>query len=54
MRGRITSDPDGEDDLPVIVVDGQPLGWDELGRMLMTYEGLQIRLELIHRLIEVP
>lgn len=49
LRGRIESDPDGIDDQPRFVIDGCIVPWDEVGRMLLTFEGWQFRLELIDR-----
>lgn len=46
VRGRIEPDDLNDDSQPVIVIDGCPVQWDELGRMLMSFEGWQIRLEL--------
>jgi hypothetical protein len=45
-RGTITwggADHDG----PVLVIDGQAVRWEQFGRMLLTYEGFQFRLELV-------
>jgi hypothetical protein len=28
----------------MLVIDGQEVSWDEMGRMLMTFEGWQFRL----------
>lgn len=39
LRGRITSSTDSEE--PTLIVDGKPLSWDEVGRMLSTYEGFE-------------
>lgn len=46
VQGRITWDPDGSGH-PVLVIDGRPFTWDEVGRMLASYEGflVDIRLE---------
>jgi hypothetical protein len=46
VRGRIESDG-GEDSLgPCVVIDGRRVEWDELGRMLMPFEGWQFKLEV--------
>ena len=34
------------DGIPLVIVDGKPYTLEELGKMLMTYEGFQIRLEM--------
>ena len=46
--GRIDSDPDpdAEDGLPLLVVDGKALKWNDVGRMLMQYEGFTLHLQV--------
>jgi hypothetical protein len=39
LRGRITSSKDSEE--PTLIVDGQPLSWEDVGRMLSSYEGFE-------------
>lgn len=46
VRARIESDPEGETDMPVVVIDGRDISWDEFGRMVATYMGFQFKLEL--------
>ena len=46
VRARIDSDPDGETDMPVVVIDGRNISWDEFGRMVATYTGFQFKLEM--------
>ena len=46
VRARIESDPEGETDMPVVVIDGRNISWDEFGRMVATYMGFQFKLEL--------
>jgi hypothetical protein len=46
IRGRIEWDGDEHSLMPCVVVDGRRVEWDELGRMLMTFEGWQFKLEL--------
>jgi hypothetical protein len=48
IQGRITSDiePDG---VPILVIDGREVSWREFGRMLMTFEGFELRLDLRER-----
>lgn len=29
---------------PLVIIDGMPFTWQEVGKMLMTYEGFQIKL----------
>ena len=49
VRGRIDWDETEDDRVPLVVVDGQEIRWEDFGRMLMTFEGWQFRLELIDR-----
>ncbi|WP_342616731.1 hypothetical protein [Rhodoferax sp. GW822-FHT02A01] len=50
-RGRIESDSSSEGDLftqatPLLVIDGRKVSWEEFGRMLMTFEGFQFKLQI--------
>lgn len=49
VRGRITWDDESNGRLPMLVIDGEDVTWDELGRMLMTFEGFQFKLEIRDR-----
>lgn len=46
VRARIDSNPESEDRVPLLVIDGRPVSWMELGEMLMTFEGWQFKLEI--------
>lgn len=46
VRGHITCDPEAELYRPILVIDGREVSWDQFGRMLMTFEGWRIRLEI--------
>jgi hypothetical protein len=46
VRARIESDPEGEAGMPVVVIDGRNISWDEFGRMVATHRGFQFKLEL--------
>jgi hypothetical protein len=46
VRGLISSDPADPGNIPVVVVDGREIGWDDFGRMLAAFEGWQFRLEI--------
>lgn len=46
LVGRICWDPDHGGELPLIVVDGRPYTWDEVGRMLMSFEGFTLRAQI--------
>jgi len=53
VRGRIESSCSDYDSEPVIVIDGREISWGEFGRMLMGFEGWQIKLEIVDRSDEV-
>lgn len=46
VRGQISCDPEAADRLPVLVIDGQEVSWDQFGRMLMTFEGWRFHLDI--------
>jgi hypothetical protein len=46
VRGRIEWDGIEDSRRPCVVIDGRRVEWDELGRMLMTFEGWQFKLEV--------
>jgi hypothetical protein len=46
VSGRIEWDHARDDHLPLLVIDGREIGWDQFGRMLMSYEGWQFKLSL--------
>jgi hypothetical protein len=46
VRGRIEWDESKDGRVPVLVIDGREVSWEELGRMLMTFEGWQFRMEI--------
>ena len=39
VRGRIEWDDDSRGALPLLVIDGKPVTWDQFGRILSSYEG---------------
>ncbi|MCE4554246.1 DUF7713 domain-containing protein [Roseateles cellulosilyticus] len=45
LRGTIGSDPDDDQRVPMVVIDGREISWDELGRMVSAFEGWQFKLE---------
>ncbi len=47
VRGRIEWDDSQDGHVPLIVIDGREISWEEFGRMLMTFEGWQIKLEIL-------
>ncbi|MFT4438702.1 hypothetical protein [Caballeronia sp. 15715] len=46
VRGRIESDGSEDSRMPCVVIDGRRVEWDELGHMLMMFEGWQFKLEV--------
>jgi len=48
VRGRVSSDPDHDfgDQVPMLVIDGEPISWKRFGQMLMSYEGFSFKLEV--------
>lgn len=49
VRGRIDSNGSDIDRDPVLVIDGREISWDEFGRMLMSFEGWQFKLQIFDR-----
>ena len=49
VRGWIDSDELADGRLPLLVVDGRKITWEEFGRMLMSFEGWQFKLEIRDR-----
>ena len=58
VQAKIDSDPESTGDygghLPLIVIDGKEIKWEDFGRMLMTYEGFNFKLEIFDRSDEIP
>jgi hypothetical protein len=46
VRGRIEWDQDEDGRVPLLVIDGRGITWDQFGHMLMTFEGWQFKLEI--------
>jgi hypothetical protein len=44
VRGEIDADIDQDGRVPLLIIDGKEIAWDEFGRMLMTFEGSQFKL----------
>lgn len=34
--------------LRLVIVGGEPFSWEEVGKMLMLFEGLQIKIKMYH------
>jgi hypothetical protein len=47
IRAQLTTDPDAPDDLPAVLIDDELLSWDDLGRLLSTYEGFGLRIRVM-------
>lgn len=48
-RGQIAWDETEDGRVPKLLIDGREVTWEEFGRMLMTFEGWQFRLEIIDK-----
>lgn len=46
VRGHLESDDQEEGRVPRLIVDGKPCSWDQLGHMLMSFEGFNVKLEV--------
>jgi hypothetical protein len=46
VRGRIEWDENHDGRLPLLVIDGREIDWEQFGRMLMSYEGWQFKLTI--------
>lgn len=46
VRGMIEWDNAHDGRIPLLIVDGREITWDEFGRMLMSFEGWQFKLNI--------
>jgi len=46
VQGTVEWDEARDGRVPLVIIDGREITWDELGHMLMTYEGWQFKLEI--------
>ena len=53
VRGRITWDENEGGRLPMLVIDGKEISWEQFGRMVMGFEGWQFKFEIKDRSEEV-
>ena len=53
VRARIEWDETQDGRMPLLVIDGREVSWEEFGRKLMTFEGWQFRMEIGDRSEEV-
>ena len=49
VRGNVSCDMESDGRLPLLIIDGKPIRWDQFGDMLLTYEGFSFRLEVYDR-----
>ena len=54
MRGRIEWDDEEDGRVPLMVVDGREISWEEFGQMLMSFEGWQFKFEVFERSDDEP
>ena len=43
LVGRIECDPESDARLPLVVIDGKAFSWEQVGHLLMTFEGFTLR-----------
>ena len=53
VRGRIEWDESKHERMPMLVIDGREVSWEQFGRMVMGFEGWQFRFEIRDRSQEV-
>ena len=46
VRGRIEWDDTHDGRLPLLIIDGREIDWEQFGRMLMSHEGSQFKLTI--------
>ena len=46
LVGRVESDPDSDVRLPLVVIDGKAFTWEQVGHMLMTFEGFTLEARI--------
>jgi len=49
VRARISSDFNRGGLVPLLIIDGKEISWAEFGRMVLTYEGFQLKMEMFDR-----
>jgi hypothetical protein len=52
LEGRIGMDSEARE--PILVVDGRPRSWDEIGRLLLSYEGWNVGIQILESIEEMP
>lgn len=46
VRGNIAWDDEEQGRIPLLTIDGKNYSWEEVGRMLMSFEGWQVKMEV--------
>jgi hypothetical protein len=46
VRGRISCDLESNNRLPMLIIDGREVNWEQFGQMLMMFEGWQFKFEV--------
>jgi hypothetical protein len=46
VRGLVEWDDASDGRVPLLLIDGRKITWEEFGRMLMSFEGWQFKLEM--------
>jgi len=46
LVGRIEWDDDFNGQIPKVIIDGKAYTWNQVGKMLMSYEGWNLKLEI--------
>lgn len=54
VRGRIEWDDEEDGRVPLMVVDGREISWEEFGQMLMSFEGWQFKFEVFEQSDDEP
>jgi hypothetical protein len=49
VRGQISEDPDSFEQMPLLIIDGKPITWEALGRMVAPNVGFRFKLEIFDR-----
>ena len=47
VTGRIESNLENDEGIPILVIDGKEYSWNQIGRMLRVYEGFEFKIEMI-------
>ena len=53
VQGMVESDRDDDGRTPLLIIDGREVTWDEFGRMLMSFEGWQFKLNIADKSEEI-